>query len=63
MAPEETRYLSIAIGVVIAVPLVLAGYSYYYLAITVAQKSAVNAAVENVRIQDIKPSHQKNTPK
>jgi CBS domain containing-hemolysin-like protein len=60
-APNEDRYLLIAVSLITFVPLFLAGYAYYYLAITYAQKNAVYAAQQNIRVLDIKPSHRTTT--
>lgn len=54
MAPEETRYLTIAAVVVIITPLALAAYVYWFLITTYAQQRAVQAAREHVRVLDIK---------
>lgn len=55
--PNENRYLLIAVSIITFAPLFLAGYAYYYLAITYAQKNAVYAAQESIRVLDIKPTH------
>lgn len=55
MAPEETHYLGIAAAIGVLVPLGLVAYAYFFVTTSLAQKAAVEASREHVRILDIKP--------